>query len=116
MSIWQALVVVCLEAVLTVLAVMMVERSLVGALRAVKVALESEVSTDTGRVNLVAMILLVFLFVFTKLHEIAAKALSAEKSAAVQESMSTAVILIGLFFALCLVCLVILERTGDKRN
>lgn len=58
-----------LEAVLLLLSFVLVEKSFEGALKGVKVAIKSEISTDAGRLNLVALLMLVFLLIFNKLHD-----------------------------------------------
>ena len=77
----RLLIVLVLEVALLYLAAYLVERTIDGALRAVKVGLKSEFSTSTGRINLIGMILLVFVLVFAVLHGMAENALSVEKPA-----------------------------------
>lgn len=110
MKIQQLLTVVGLEIIFFILAVFLVERSIEGALKAVKVALKSEFTTDTGRVNLIGMILLVFVYVFSDLHEMAANALAVEKPAPSQSHLIAAVALFGLGFIGSLICVLLMEK------
>jgi len=109
-SVARILLTAGLEIALTLGAVFLVERSLEGALKAVKFALKSEFSTDTGRVNLVGMILLVFFLVFSNLHEAATRALSVEKPAPAENYVLVPEILFFLGFLCSLICVLIMER------
>jgi hypothetical protein len=110
MKILQPLLVVALELVLAFAAVLLVEHSITGALKAVKVALKSEFTTDAGKLNLVGMLLFVFIYVFSNLHELASTALSLEKPVPPETHTITALIFFGLGFLGSLICVMLIEK------
>jgi hypothetical protein len=91
-------------------AAFLVEHSLKGALNAVKIALKGEFSTDTGTLNLVGMVLMVFVFLFSNLHETVTNVLSVEKPAPAQNQVLAPVVLFGLGFVGSLICVLLVER------
>lgn len=113
MTIWRILTAVGLEILLFIGAAYLLERSLGGALKAVKLALKSEFSSDTGRLNLVGMVLLVFVFLVSNLHEAASNALSPEKPAPADSHVLGPVILFGLVFVGSLICVLIVETRNE---
>lgn len=111
-TIWRLLLVVGLDIILAIIAVYLVERSIEGALKAVKVALKFEFTTDVGKLNLAGMIFFVVLLIFGHLHETLANAMSVEKPASADSHFLAPVILFGLGFVGSLVCVLIMERKG----
>lgn len=109
--IYRLLLVTALNLALLYVAALIVERTLDGALKAVKVGLKSEFSTGTGRVNLIGMILLVFIVVFTNLHEMATVALSVDKPPPAGSNVVIVVTLVGFFFVGSVICVLIAERS-----
>lgn len=114
--IWRLVIVVLLESALLFVAALIVERTVEGAVKAVKVGLESEFSTGTGRLNLVGMILLVVVLVFTDLHEMASNALSVEEPPPQGSSLVSILLLVGLFFVFSVICVLISEKKGRKTD
>ncbi len=113
---WQPLIAVALDAALLILAALIVERTIEGALKAVKVGLKYEFSTGTGAVNLAGMILLVVVLVFTELHETAANALSVEKPAPAGSALVVILLLVGIFFTGSVICVLVSEKKTNKQD
>src|SRR5260370_29226405 len=110
-TIARLLVLFVLSVVLVILAVFVVERSVDGALKAPKLAIKFEFTTDVGRLNLVAMILfVVVIFVFT-LHPILTHALHAEGISQPAPHVPLPPLLIRFFFSGSLLCVLLLDRT-----
>lgn len=114
--IWRLLIVVALETTLLYVAALIVERTIDGAIKAVKVGLKYEFSTGTGRINLAGMILLVFVLVFTELHEMVTSALSVDKPPPAGNSVVVITMLVGFFFVGSVICVLIAEKGGAKRD
>ena len=112
MLIRPLLIEVVLITFLAVGATLLIEHSLSGALKAVKFALKSEFTTDTGKLNLIGMILLVFIFIFSDLHDYAANALSNQKPAPAENHVLAPVLMIGLLFVGSLVCVLLVEKNN----
>jgi hypothetical protein len=91
------------------LAAYIVRGSIAEALKGLKVALKSEFTTATGKLNFVSMILLVFVMVVFNLHEMVANALSVDGHAPVQNHVMGPALLVSLFFIGSLICVMIVE-------
>jgi hypothetical protein len=115
MIVWQVLVVVALNIVLMIAATFLMTHSIGGAIKAVKVALKSEFTTDTGRLNLVGMILLVFVMVFFGLHATLGDALSVEHPAPSEYQVLAPMVLFGLGFVCSMICVLAVERKDDEK-
>jgi hypothetical protein len=96
------------------LAAFILEHSVTGAVKAVKLALKSEFTTDIGRINLVGMILFVILLFFTNLHQMVAAALSVDKPPPSENDVLAPAVLFGLGFVLSLICVLIVERKKSQ--
>jgi len=78
-------------------------------LRGVKQALRGEFKTDVGLLNFISMILFVFLYVFTDLHQLASNWLVVEKPVSADGSTVVGLILCGLGFGLSIICVMLVE-------
>jgi hypothetical protein len=110
MKILQLLLTVALEAGLLVLTPYLLNHSMEGMLKGIKVAFKGEFKTDAGRLNLIGMLVFAFLYIFSDLHELAANALSVEKPAPSESHVIVGVLLFGLGFVLSLVCVMVVEK------
>jgi hypothetical protein len=104
------IVAVMLEAGLLLLTAYLLNHSMEGMLKGIKVAFKGEFKTDAGKLNLIGMLVFAFLYIFSDLHELAVNALSVEKPAPPQSHVIVGVLLFGLGFVLSLVCVMIVER------
>jgi hypothetical protein len=109
-TIVRLLVLFVLSVVLVILAVFVVERSVDGALKALKLAIKFEFTTDVGRLNLVAMILFVVVIFVFNLHAILTDALSVDSTSRPADHVTVPALLIGLFFFGSLFFVMLLER------
>src|SRR6266478_2884352 len=109
-TIERLLVLFALSVVLVILAVFVVERSVDGALRALKLAIKFEFTTDTGRLNLVGMILFVVVIFVFNLHAVLTDALSVDSVARHDDHVTVPALLIGLFFFGSIFFVSLLER------
>jgi len=99
-----------LSILLVILAFILIERSLHGALKAFKLATKFEFTTDTGRLNFFGM-LVVFLLMFVfNLHEMISKSLSVEGVSQTENRVNGPVTLVCLFVIGSLICVTFLER------
>jgi hypothetical protein len=105
----QLLLAVSLEAGLLLLVSYLLNHSVEGMLKGIKVAFKGEFKTDAGRLNLIGMLLFAFLYVFSDLHEMIVRTLSVEKPAPVESHLVVGVLLFGLGFVLSLVCVMVVE-------
>ncbi len=112
----EALVVVALEIVLAYVAFILVERTFAGALRALKLALKFEFTTDTGKMNFVGVVILTLLTIFTNLHEALGNALSTERPAPSQAAVLAPLVLFGLVFVISMICTLLMERKERDRR
>jgi uncharacterized membrane protein len=110
MSIPPLVTLFILEAALAFLAAFIVQRSIAEALKGLRLALKSELTTDVGRLNLIAMILIVFVIVVFNLHEMVASALSVGGSSQTNSHVLAPAALIGVFFIGSLICVMLMER------
>jgi hypothetical protein len=110
MNVWPLLVAALLYAGLLFVSAFVFSHSIEGAVKALKLALKSEFTTDTGRINLAGMILLVVFFFFSNLHEMVTTALSTERPPGPEEHFVAPATLLGLFFFGSLICVLIMER------
>ena len=108
----RVLLVVGLEAALAYFAFFLVERTFEGALKAIKLALKFEFTTDTGKMNFIGVVVLTFLTIFFSLHEMLANTLSAEKPAPSDLRVLAPLVLFGLVFIVSMICVLLMERNG----
>lgn len=101
---------VALVLALALAAAFLVERSLAGALKGLRLALKAEFTTDAGRVNVVSIFLITFLMVFLKLHEIVADGLMNGHASGTGDRIIGPLIVIGLMYLGSIVCVMLLER------
>lgn len=99
-----------LYVLLVFLAVFVVERSLDGALRALRLAIKFEFTTDVGRLNFVAMILFVVVIFVFNLHPMLTDALSVNGVSQSADHVTVPLILVGVFFLGSLVFALLLEK------
>lgn len=112
MRIAQILIVVSLEIGFLFVAAYLLNHSMGQMLKGLKVALKGEFRTDAGKLNLVGMLLLAFLYVFSDLHEAAINSLSVEKPAPQSSHLIGALVLFGLGFVFSLICVMVVERNS----
>jgi hypothetical protein len=89
-------------------------RSFELAMKAIKLGLKGEFSTVTGQLNLVSMILVVYLLMFTSVHELVIKAMSVDHTIPQEKSLSP-IVLILLFFFGSVLLVTILEFRNPKK-
>jgi hypothetical protein len=106
----KILLVVALEAGLAYFAFFLVERTFAGALKAIKLALKFEFTTDTGKMNFIGVVILTFLTIFFSLHEMFANALSTEKPPPSDLRVLAPLVLFGLVFVISVICVLLMER------
>jgi hypothetical protein len=109
MTILHLLLAVSLVAGFLLLAAYLLNHSMQAMLKGIKAAFQGELKTDAGRVNLVGMLLFVFLYIFSDLHELAANVLSVEKPAPAENHVIVGVLLFGLGFVLSIICVMVVE-------
>lgn len=118
MRIVHLLLAVGLVAGFLLLAAYLLNHSVQAMLKGIKAAFQGELKTDAGRVNLVGMLLFVFLYIFSDLHELAANMLSVEKPAPAESHVIVGVLLFGLGFVFSVICVMVVEskekKNGDK--
>jgi len=118
MNDWQKLgtlaIWVILNVALAVAALFLIERTLEGALKAVKVALKGEFTTDVGRLNLAGMVVFVVLAIVFHLHEAFAKLLIEDNPTAWDVGVLAPVTLFGLLFIGSLICVAVVETAKKK--
>jgi hypothetical protein len=114
MTILHLLVAVGLVAGFLILAAYILNHSMQAMLKGIKAAFQGELKTDAGRVNLVGMLLFVFLYIFSDLHQLVANVLSVEKPAPAENHVIVGVLLFGLGFVLSLICVMVVE--SKKKN
>lgn len=108
MNIVRTMILVALNIGLVFLAVYIIKRSLRETFKAIREAMKSEVTSDTGRINLVAgIVIAVMIFVFN-LHDMIGNALSVDQPRTENHVIAPAALLI-LFFMGSLICVVVLE-------
>jgi glucan phosphoethanolaminetransferase (alkaline phosphatase superfamily) len=84
------------------------------AIKMMKSAFKNEFKTDSGKLNLISLILLIFLIVFLNIHKAAAIALSPTHSLSDQTSDIVSIFLFCLLATGSLICLVILEYKTEN--
>lgn len=109
MSIYRLLILVALNVALVIVAAYVVKHSIREALNALKVALRSEITTVTGRLNFISMVLIVLAMFVFNLHEMVANALSVDGKPLAGDHVIAPAALIGLFFVCSLICVMIVE-------
>lgn len=109
-TIARSLASLVLSLVLLILCVIVVERSVDGALKALKLAIKFEFTTDAGKLNLVAIILFVVVIFVFNLHAIITDALSVEGGSQHTDHVTVPTLLMGLFFSGSVFCVMLLER------
>jgi hypothetical protein len=112
----QPLMAIVLNLLILVASMYIVEHSITGALKAVKFAFKSEFKTDTGKINVLGLAVLVVIYVFSDIHEYAANSMSLVKPAPAENRATVAVFLFGFFFILSLICVLKMERSDAKSN
>lgn len=110
MTIPNLLTLIGLYLLLAFLAAIVVERSIAGAFKGLRLALKYEFTTDVGRLNFVGMILIVCLMFVFNLHEMFSSALSVEGATRPENRVIAPVALIGFFFVCSLICVMVVER------
>ena len=99
-----------LYAALVILALFVVERSLTGALKAVKLAAKFEFTTDAGKLNCLAMVLFVVVIVVFNLHPMLSAGLSEGGASQSADHVIGPGILIGLFLLGSILSVLLLEK------
>jgi hypothetical protein len=94
---------------LTILAAVIIEKSIGAALKSLKLALKFEFTTDAGKLNLVSMILFVCVIFVFNLHEMLTDSLSIEGTNH-SDHVTAPAILVGLFFLGSVFCVMLLEK------
>ena len=112
----EALLVVALNIVLAYAAFILIEHTFKGALKALRLALKFEFTTDTGKMNFVGVVILTLLTIFTDLHEALGNALSTEKPAPSHAAVLAPLVLFGLVFVISMICTLLMEREGRDRR
>ena len=111
---WQVLaklaVLGILELGLAVAAFWLVERTIEGAMKAVKGALKLEINTDAGKLNLAGLIGFLFLTVFTNLHETLAGLVVKDKATPLEAKILPPATVFGLLFIGSVICVAIFEK------
>lgn len=100
---------VVLFAILTILALYVVERSVIAALKGLKFALKNELTSDTGRVNLLGAVLLAVVLVVFNLHEMVTEGLKVD-GASKGDHVVVPCVLLGLFLLGSTICVLLLEK------
>jgi|SRR6266566_2913143 len=101
-----------LYAALVVLAVFVVERSLGGALKAIKLAAKFEFTTDAGKLNFLAMVLFVVVIVVFNLHPMLTAGLKEGGASQSADHVIGPGILVGLFLLGSLLSVLLLEKNN----
>jgi hypothetical protein len=110
MSVRNLLVLIAIYLVLTFLAAIVVERSIGAAFKGLKLALKSELTSDVGRLNFVAMILMVLLMFVFNVHEMFSSALAVGGNPQTKDHVLGPAALVGFFFMGSLICVMLVER------
>lgn len=110
MIIWQVLLLAALTVLLMFAAALLIQHSVSGAVKAVRVALNSEFKTETGRVNLVGMILLVIIIMSLHLEDTLANALAVQHPAPSEYRVLAPMTLFFLGFVGSVICVSLMER------
>jgi len=106
----RLIVLMLLYGLLVISAIFVVERSLNGALKALRLALKFEFTTDVGRLNFAGMILFVVAIFVFNLHAMLTDALSVQRAAQPADHVTVPALLIGLFVLGSLVIALLLEK------
>jgi hypothetical protein len=110
MSITSLLILFAMDVALTILAAFVVERSITAALRGLKLALKSELTSDVGKLNLISMVLIVFVMVVFNLHQMVSDALRVESVSRTGDHVIGPATLVSFFFIGSLICVMLMER------
>ncbi|HKV92123.1 MAG TPA: hypothetical protein VJW20_06210 [Candidatus Angelobacter sp.] len=109
MDILRVVVLVLLSVGLAFFAIFIIQRSIGETFKALKLALKSEFTTNTGKLNLVAMVLFAVVMLVFNLHEMIASALSVDGQMRAGDHVIAPALLLILLFIGSLVCVVVVE-------
>ena len=87
-----------------------VHKSFANALSSLVKAFKLEIKTDSGKVNLIGMMALIFLYLFTAVHRIMAELLSTVRPVTTEHETSITTVQLALFFGFSLVVVGWLEH------
>lgn len=106
----RLLILVALYIALTILAAIVVERSVDAALKGLRLALRPEITSDVGRLNFIAMFLIVLVMIVFNLHETISNALTVESASQTKDHVIAPAALVGFFLMGSLICVMLVER------
>jgi len=105
-----------LNLVILVAGMYIAEHSILSALKAIRFAFRSEFRTDTGKINVLGLAILIVIYVFSDIHEYVANSMSVVKPAPTANRATIAVLLFGFFFILSLACVLKMERAAHSEE
>jgi amino acid transporter len=107
---WRLLGVVVLSLALVAAVEFIVHRSFTHALKAIKTAFKAEFQTDSGRLNLVAMFIMLFVFILTSLGTEISRAVSKVRQPGADLVVPIITLFCILFLLGCVITVSLLER------
>jgi hypothetical protein len=108
-SVIRILVFIILYVILAIVVAFLVERSLVGALKGLKLALKAEFTTDAGRLNFFSIFFLTVLALLFNLHAMVSDSLRVGQGEGGDHVLGPLVVL-GIVFLGSVICVLLLER------
>jgi len=109
MNVLRILTLLVLTVGLTFFAIFIIQRSVSETFKALRIALKFEFTTNTGKLNLVAMVLFAVVMLVFNLHEMIAGALNIDGQIRTGDHVIGPALLLILLFIGSLVCVVVVE-------
>lgn len=107
---------IVLVLVLAIVIERIVQHSFSGAISSIFRSLSLELTTDTGRINLIAMIVLLFAFMFGQIHKELAEALSVVRPVTREAQASISSLHLAIFFVFSVLVVARLEGNSGKKK